>query len=217
MKITSIAPNIIQFTAKNAYELSSAFVRIQEFYESPFDDIRGHYFSLDTFMDRYAESKGGEFTYFDDWTGFNIPGHALLDFVNKFAASHKYATPLRSKEYTILSPLRKFYDRGDSNFYIIGNVDGDDGAISHELRHAAYYLNPEYKSRCDAQYALLPEEYKAFLHNGLTMLGYHEGVFPDEVQAYLGSSDMDELVDIFGESLLHKKEYLESFRLINAV
>ncbi|QDJ96563.1 ABC transporter ATP-binding protein [Xanthomonas phage Xoo-sp13] len=217
MKITTITPNIIQYTAKNSYELCSSFIRFQEFYESPFDDIRGKYFTMDTYMDRYAESKGGEFTYFEDWSGFNIPGHAIVEFVKVFTIAYT-PTPLRDKEYALLAPLKQFLNTDDSNFYIIGNVEGADSVVDHELRHAAYYLNPEYKARCDAQYALLPEEYKEFLHKGLTKFGYHESAFPDEVQAYLGSSNMEALVwDIFGPSFLHEQEYLDSFSSIKAV
>ncbi|MEK7106247.1 MAG: ABC transporter ATP-binding protein, partial [Patescibacteria group bacterium] len=63
--------------APTQYALASTFLRFQEHYESP--KFRGQFFSLEEFMDWYAEEYGN-FTYYKDWTGFNIPSYILKSF-----------------------------------------------------------------------------------------------------------------------------------------
>ena len=79
MKLIQKTKNIFQVEAESQYDLAMTFIRIQEFYESPFREIRGHDFILEKYMDRYAKEYGN-FTYTTDWNGFNVPG----DIVRKF-------------------------------------------------------------------------------------------------------------------------------------
>src|ERR1043166_6690987 len=61
------------------YELSSTFLRIQEHYESP--HFHGRVFTLEQFMDWYAaKNEKKEFSYFEDWDGFNVPSTAFQPF-----------------------------------------------------------------------------------------------------------------------------------------
>ena len=82
MKCKEIYPNLFLFTFPNQYELASTFIRLQEFYESPYKEIKGQYFTLEKYMDRYAkDQEDNKFTYFEDWNGFNVPGNIVLKFV----------------------------------------------------------------------------------------------------------------------------------------
>lgn len=58
IKKTMPLPGVIRLEFKNQYECCSSFMRLQEFYESPFKEIRGRFFKLDQFMDVYAKKQG---------------------------------------------------------------------------------------------------------------------------------------------------------------
>lgn len=73
--------NLLVF--ENQKELASTFVRFQEHYESP--EFAGKTFSLEEFKEWYIKNseKGretGEFTYYEDWSGFNIPSYVMRPF-----------------------------------------------------------------------------------------------------------------------------------------
>src|SRR5580704_15894322 len=104
---SKIAKGIYLLCFKTQYELAATFLRVQEYYESP--RFSGRIFSLEQFMDWYAE-RFGNFTYYQDWTGFNVPSTALRPFYDgRF-------DPLSEKEKRLLrlfKGLRK-------PFYVIG-------------------------------------------------------------------------------------------------
>src|SRR5512138_554281 len=77
MTKTKIADRIFVVRFDTLYELASTFLRFQEHYESP--RFRNRIFSLEEFMDWYAE-KTGAFTYFTDWSGFNVPSSTFEAF-----------------------------------------------------------------------------------------------------------------------------------------
>ncbi len=185
---------IVHLHFETQYHLTSAFVRMQEFYESPFPEIRGQVFTLIEFMDRYADSnKSKKFTYFTDWAGFNIPGNVLSDFFDRF-----YDEGLSSKESAIWNTVGRFHDAGDRDYYIIGTYGDATGYVEHELAHAYYYLNPVYRKFCDEIYAGLDPEVKAKVAVGLLEMGYTEEVIGDETQAYFATDAEDILRKRFG-------------------
>ncbi len=126
MKVKPIYPNLYLYTFPNQYELASTFIRLQEFYESPYKEIKGKYFTSENFMDLYAkDQKDNKFTYFDDWNGFNIPGDIVLKFAQLFQ------NDLTKKEKKLLCKFmkttihQKFYKRELVDFsqslWLIGN------------------------------------------------------------------------------------------------
>ncbi|HVY01919.1 MAG TPA: hypothetical protein VHA12_04110, partial [Candidatus Nanoarchaeia archaeon] len=83
MKLREIYPNIFHIQFSTRLLLTSTFLRFQEHYESP--KFRGKIFSLEEYKKWYISNspKGketGKFTYYEDWSGFNIPGHVLEPF-----------------------------------------------------------------------------------------------------------------------------------------
>ena len=122
---------LVQFD--NLYKASATFMRFQEYYESP--KFRGKVFSWEEFMDYYAE-KHGEFTYLDDFAGFNLPSKALKPFYQgKFH-------PLTKKEGKFLELFKN--KRGE--FYVIGTVRNCDiEDIRHEIVHGLFYTKPDYR------------------------------------------------------------------------
>lgn len=184
---------VVHLHYKTQHDLCSTFVRVQEFYESPFDGIRGNYFTLDTFIDAYAE-KNGQFSYFSDWGGFNVPGNALIEFRDKFHWD------FREKETVLYDCIGRDHEENfiyyrNPNFYVIGtfgdSVDEAREYVIHELAHAYYYLEPSYRESQDSIYDNLPGDVKAKVGVVLIDMGYTEGVIRDETQAYF-STDCDE-------------------------
>lgn len=207
MKITKeMWPHIVHFQFDTQYEMASTFVRLQEFYESPFDNIRGQVFSMDQFMDTYATANGGVFSYFEDWAGFNVPGNVVVDFFSRF--SHC----LREKEIKLFMEVNHL--PRDGSFYIIGTYISEDKkkcAIEHEMAHAFYYLQKDYRKDVTRMYKRLPTLLQAKISTKLKEMGYTEAVIPDETQAYLSTGDDETLIRLFGLDT-DELEYAKAFR-----
>jgi len=193
MKIKSSNDNIIVLTAETQYELASTFLRVQEYYESP--EFKDTVFDLEEYMDYYAE-KYGNFTYYSDWNGFNVPGNVVRSFFKEFA---KFSKQLSQKEIDLFNILAEYID-GDQKFYVIG-LWKNDNTVEHEFSHAFYCVDPAYKKEMNALLKNVPEEFK---HRCLKVLqddGYHKSVFVDETIAYFATNKITDFVDMFGEDV----------------
>ncbi len=165
-------------TFENQRDITSTFLRFQEYYESP--NFRGKIFSLEEFKMWYIKTspKGiasGEFTYYSDWNGFNIPSYVLKPFYDgKF-------NPLSGEERNFLNI---FKDEADT-FYIIGvhrETKEANQLLKHEIAHGLFYTNDNY--RFEVQQILSQFDIKAIKEELRLKAGYHEEVLEDEVHAY---------------------------------
>lgn len=184
---------IVHFHFEKQYDLIADFIRLQEFYESPLKGIRGELFTLDEFMDAYAEANGN-FTYFTDWLGFNVPGNIVIKFRDVFYGD------MRPREWGLLSSIdhkNKFIYRRDPQFYVIGTCKNFK-YVNHELAHAYYYLAPAYKDAQDAVTASMDPEMKAKVAVKLVEMGYTEDVIDDEIQAYFSTDEAVIVASRFG-------------------
>jgi hypothetical protein len=168
--------NLLRFNTQR--DLASTFLRFQEHYESP--RFRGKVFTLEEYKEWYTQNspegrKTGEFTYYDDWDGFNIPSYVLTPFYQgKF-------DPLSRKEKTLLELL----EEESKKFYVIG-VFGEpkraEVTLKHEIGHGLFYTSPSYKEevlRLTKQFDL--RKLKRELQS---TAGYHPDVMEDEIHAY---------------------------------
>ncbi len=114
--------------------------------------------------------------------GFNIPSSALSPFYEG------HFSPLTDDESRILEFFR--YKRA-LDFYIIATADDSDPSLlRHEIAHALYYLNPDYKKEADAVLAGVDTApIKKFLTEHPDYGEYHPKVLDDEVHAYLAHSN----------------------------
>lgn len=183
---------IIHVNLKTQYDVCATFLRLQEFYESPYPNIQGQFFSLDMYMDTYAADRGN-FTYTSDWSGFNVPGSVIIEFAELFAPY------LTLRERNLLETCREFLDAEDPQFYLIGTY-GEDNAVTidHELAHAFYYLDHEYRENANILVAALKAPQKHKFIETLTGFGYANDVLRDETQAYLATDSRSEWQDRFG-------------------
>lgn len=167
MTRTRIADRIFLVRFATQYALASTFLRIQEHYES--SRFRNRVFSLEQFMDWYA-ARNGAFTYYEDWSGFNVPSTAFEAFYQgKF-------DPLTRKEQRLL----RLFRHEPTPFYVIGVAA--DADLTHELAHALFFTRPAYRH---AVRAAVREYDTTTVEKRLAALGYHRRVLIDEVHAYL--------------------------------
>lgn len=184
---------IIDVQYNTRYELCSAFMRMQEHYESDINCIKGQYFTLEKYMDEYAKKNGG-FSYTMDWSGFNIPSKSFFDFYIKFM------NDLLEKEKILIdSIISRLYTadqlsnliKSDNpstviEFYIIGSYKEcprQASVIQHEIAHALYSMDEDYAYHSDVTCAVIP--YRDDIIKVLKEWGYADAVINDEVQAYV--------------------------------
>jgi len=166
-----LSDRIVLLRFASTYELAATFLRFQEHYESV--RFRNRVFSLDEYMDWYA-ARYGAFTYYEDWSGFNVPSTALRAFTEgRF-------DPLSRRERRLLQAVKRLRPP----FYVIGVAS--DQALIHELAHALYFTDPEYRREVRR---LLRGQKTAGIRKRLAVLGYHPSVLTDEVHAYLVDGD----------------------------
>ena len=65
MILTEIENNIYHVKFENQYQITSTFMRLQEFYESSHKNIKHHFFTVEEYMDIYAK-ENGNFSYYID-------------------------------------------------------------------------------------------------------------------------------------------------------
>lgn len=175
--IEEIVKSLYHLEYPNNHELASTFLRFQEHYESP--EFSGKVFSLEEYKQWYTKVNG-KFSYYEDWVGFNVPGHILKPFYDgKF-------DPLSLKEDGL---LHLFKDKTE-NFYIIGtSLENGAEYLKHEIAHGLFYLRPDYKKN-------VLEVLSRFETTGIREYiknlnsGYSEAVLDDEANAYL-VADLD--------------------------
>lgn len=179
-KVKEILPKIFHLKFDSSRDLASTMLRFQEHYESP--KFRNQVFSLDEFVAWYRTQKG-KFSYYNDWSGFNVPSKILKPFYDgKFQE-------LTVREQKILKTFKNH-----SKFYLIAtaknkNKANNQSVIRHEIAHALFYLNPDYRK---AAIKTLKGLNLKPIHKYLKKLGYHPEVFLDECHAYI-LTDMDNM------------------------
>ena len=198
IKKTVPLPGVICLKFQNQYECCSSFMRMQEFYESPFKEIRGKFFTLDKFMDLYAKQQG-DFTYTSDWGGFNVPGHVVDQFYLLFEMD------LFEKEQHLFDKIESLGEK----YYVIGMCD--ETSLDHELAHALYYLNDGYFHVMDDLVKSLPKTMKEKIQSWLLEHGYSKPQVPDEIHAYLATESQVTLIRRFGKQVGTSKR-IEAFR-----
>lgn len=165
--------NSVLISAGSVEELAESFMRYQEYYENPF--WQGKIFTIGQIKEWYSKKYGGD-TYKKDWQGFNIPSSVLIPF------KQGLFDPLTQKEKQLLD----FFKYRNDNFYIIGAVEDD--VLKHELCHALYYTNINYKKEINKILIKHKSEIKR-AEDYLLKKGYSKKVLFDEIQAYILDDD----------------------------
>ena len=167
--IQEITPRIFWVYSKTAANLAPYFMRFQEHYESP--EFQNKVFTVGEFREWYVKTYG-DFTYDEDWAGFNFPMSILSPFKGGLF------DPLTSPEKSLLSLLKDV----PSNGYVIGTNDKD--SLTHEICHGLYTTDLDY--RTGVQKILDKYYFDVNVVNFITQLekDYSLDKILDELQAY---------------------------------
>lgn len=220
LEVEELTDGVFHIKAETQYDVTSTFMRVQEFYESPFKEIRGHFFTHEKYMDtcaRGSDRSGSEeiiFSYFEDWSGFNVPGNVFNKWVRLFSKKG-----LWDKEQELVDLVYDKLEKKTNKFYVIGTYsDGHNKTIDHELSHAWFYLDQEYKRTMLSLLRKFPKLAKQQLRKYLKTVGYTPEVFDDEIVAYLATNPMTYVAkqfedeDIPWEDILEFQETFEEFK-----
>lgn len=203
-KIKEVKPNVFAVIVKDKYDRAMLFCRAQEYYESPSAKFRGKNFSIWDYMKWYHEQNDWGFSYGADWSGFNIPLKTVRECYNKLT---KPETPYDKVMDEILFKLKN--ESNDS--YLIGAKDIKGETFKHEVCHALYHTNKDYKKQMDNLTNGLPKKYYVTFKNNILKMGYAPKVVDDEIQAYL-QYGYEEAQFGKGVDIEVRKEYSDIYR-----
>ena len=185
VSLSQVDKNIYLVNSSSRRELGMLFLRYQEYYESPNVNIRGKSFTLVEHQYFYAQDmkkKNNSFTYLDDWVGYNIPAYIIKEV-------HDLGIQDKNHYDNIMIGLHnmiKMYSNGEPS-YLIGCLSEDKDTIQHELAHARFFTNKEYKDKVTEAIEKSP------LFNELCQAiidkGYCKEVCIDEINAFLKCRD----------------------------
>lgn len=188
-KVVEVVPKIFCVTIDDNYDRAMLFCRYQEFYESPYKQFRGKYFTWAQYMRYYKDVwRKDTFTYPIDWSGYNIPSHILEGGLDTFKKETEYDKIMNDIYYFCENyPLR--FEKPRTDWYLIGASGKDIRTMKHEIAHGLYYTNKEYKSNMDDLLNNLTSKLKGKIFSKLIKMGYvnDKKILNDEAQAFLST------------------------------
>jgi hypothetical protein len=203
-KIRAIRPEVFVVVVPDDYDRGMLFWRVQEFYESPCRKFRGSSFSIWDYAKWYSRKYGGSFSYPADFVGFNLP----LVVAKKCYEVNEFETPYDREMRAIVESL---FVNGERQ-YIIGTDSLKGDTFDHEMAHAMYYADMEYRSEMDSLTGSLPKSASARLKRNIRKIGYHTAVVKDEIQAYMSTEVSDRVCrGVRGKREIHRR-YRKVFR-----
>jgi len=210
-EVKRLYPNVYGVKVDDAYDRAMLFCRYQEFYESPFKQIRGKYFTLEEYMRLYTkENKKNFFTYPYDWSGYNIPSNVLEKAVNLFYKENPYDEIMNSIEIYCSNSAMDTNDGKRTKWYLIGYGPENDSILAHEIAHAFYYTNKKYKVEMDNAVAKIQKNDYNSIKKELIKMGYVDDkkIIDDEIQDFVSTG----LYGAFDNDKIRK--YQKDFQLI---
>jgi hypothetical protein len=177
--LKKLYPGIYLCKIEDMYDLAMTFCRVQEFYESPFKQIRGKRFTLIELMALYSKKNEGSFTYPMDWGGFNIPGPVIASLYDYKIEDYNIYDSI------ILEIHNKIVTETESNQYYLIGSNTDVCTIEHECCHALFFLDKNYRENALKILKKLHRSLRKKAEDVLFELGYDKSVMDDEIQAYL--------------------------------
>ena len=181
------------------YQRAMLFLRYQEFYESPYKRFQGKNFDIFEFMDYYRKKRDADtFTYPKDWSGYNIPSDSFKKCIKGVFDLKVNQTPydqiMMDIVHLIYEDLKSFtpYPK-EEKFYIIGTDNIKSDIMAHEIAHALFFLDRDYRKEMTGLVKDLPMRKFNGMQNILLRLGYRKEVIADEIQAFMSTGLWDEM------------------------
>jgi hypothetical protein len=215
--VIEIKPNIYAAIIRDDYDRAMLFCRYQEYYESPFPEIRNNTFSLESYMRRYTKTKKLTFfSYPHDWVGYNIPSNILIE-------SHKKFTSHSPNEYdNVMGEIITYCNentKGEEHqpWYIIGVDKIKSGTMDHEIAHGLYYTNLRYKVEMDYLISQIRKTEYISLGKHLIKAGYvnDKKIIDDEIQAFMSTGKYGKWSEIVYKK--YSLEFIKVFKRYNGI
>jgi hypothetical protein len=177
--IEQVTPGVFHLHFKEHLELAAHFLRFQEFYESP--EFVGKPFDILTYVKWYASQNEGNFSYFNDWSGFNIP----TEVIHRCMRGVKDPNPYDRFMVSIAEWCESQHGKGA---YLIGTSDKSAKSIRHEIAHGLWHVNKKYQVDQKRNLLTFRRAYDSY-DKLLEWLGekYEYNVIEDEMQAFLAT------------------------------
>lgn len=215
MRISKLTSNIYILTFSSRYELCMSFVRINEFCDSP--RFKNKVFTLDEFMDYWVKKNNSKcFEYPAKWNAFGLSCKDLLDWFSQFKMEQG---KVRDKEKKIIEKiLTKVSVDALRKTYLIAMYNGHSKRekkrlLEHEIAHAMYFLDPVYRSSCNALIDKIDRKSLRLIKRTLFSMGYSsgKGVVWNEIQAYLSTDGMTKNQSLSGSNQSVNRVFRKNF------
>lgn len=214
LSITKLRDGVYVLRMDNTFDLAMTCLRVSEWNESPNPRFHHQKFTIAEYIAWYAktQSKTNEFSYPEDWTGWNIPIDEIKKVYDAGVPDFNHYDALMLGIYGLVSSQ----EEGKAYVIAVPTDTPDTELDEHELTHAMYCLDEEYQAKCKAIMAEAPEKLVAKLREELNDGGYAMSVVDDEIQAYLTTGDAGFFKKIKGKAFdelrsklqaLHKEHY----------
>lgn len=183
--LSKVRDRVYALKFDSPYELCMAFLRYEEFYENLNPRFRGQSFTLAEFMSWYSVAFGkGSFTFTNDWGGFNLP-------VNIIKQVHDLGIKDPNHYDALMLGIYGFISVEAEDAYMIG-ISKDEGFRDHELTHAMWHVDVEYKKKILEVLKEAEQKDPTFvkqLFHALRKEGYVDAVINDEISAYVSTGE----------------------------
>jgi hypothetical protein len=212
-EVKQIRPQIFAVAIKDKYQRTMLFCRYVEYNKSPYDEIRNKFFTWEKFMEMYRSDFDKDlFTYPGDWEGFGIPSDSIKTAIKTF---NKDKGPYDDIMSDIYSYCNKTVNNPKTKWYIIGTDDYSSKIMDHEVAHALYSINDEYKKLCNDLISKIDRNDYQALKKKIKDMGYIDDkeTINDEIQASMSTELTNELnIKKFKK---YQPEFIENFKKFN--
>lgn len=170
MQIVKWSDNIIEIGFENSFAVCDASYRFSHYYE--IDPFRGKVVTREELDDYYLKTNGDKDYWKNKWAGANVPDWAFKPFLDGEVPN------LNSDEQQILEAVKDL----KMPFYV-AMYNGDKDILKHELAHAFYYVDVDYREKVTN---ILAEVELPEVRRKLLDIGYSGAVLEDELHVYAG-------------------------------
>ena len=213
-EVKQIRPQVFAAAIKDKYQRTMLFCRYVEYNKSPYNEIRNKFFTWEKFMEMYrSEFDKDLFTYPGDWEGFGVPSDSIKKAIKTF---NKDSGPYDDIMNDIYSYCNKTVDNKKTEWYLIGIDDYDSKTMNHEVAHALYSINNEYKKSCDNLISKINQKDYQKLRKKIKDMGYvdEKETINDEIQACMSTGLTDGINT--KEFQKYRKEFIENLKKFNS-
>lgn len=174
-KVKMLTSEIIHLQFPNNRAMKKHLMRFQLYAEHPV--FKKKIFSKKEYINWYLSIYGGKASdVYDIWLGCNIPHTAFKPF---WEGAFKTMSREENRVLKTLSCLR------GKRFYLIASADGDLGVMKHELAHAFFGTNADYRKKAKNIVFRLSDEARKVIKERLYYCDYDKSTILDETHAFL--------------------------------